>query len=97
MARIVSILEGPVSTHDPKLKALKEEFDRLSESTVAEKSQLNWPHAATLKNVAACTGLFVRENLANLFAQGRGELSPAISDQKLAPPSTTPSPAAPKP
>ena len=67
------------------LKALKEQFDRLSQSTVAEKTELNWPHAATLKNVAACAGLFVRENVANLFARGRGELSPATSDQQLVP------------
>ena len=42
-------------------------------------------------------GLFVRENVANIFAHGRGEMSPATSDQKLAPASCPPpSPAAPK-
>ena len=81
MARIDTIMAGPIAQQDTGLRALKEEFDRLSQSTVAEKSELNWPHAATLKHVAACAGLFVRENAANLFASGRGEMSPATSDQ----------------
>jgi B12-binding domain/radical SAM domain protein len=85
MARIDKIMAGPLAEQEPALHSLKKEFDRLSESTVAEKSQLNWPHAATLKNVAACASLFVSENVANLFAHGRGEMSPATSDQKLTP------------
>jgi B12-binding domain/radical SAM domain protein len=85
MARIDAIMAGPISSRQPELTALKQEFDRLSQSTVAEKTELNWPHAATMKNVAACAGLFVRENVANLFAHGRGEMSPATSDQTLVP------------
>ncbi|MDR3685355.1 MAG: TIGR04190 family B12-binding domain/radical SAM domain protein [Coriobacteriia bacterium] len=85
MARIDKIMAGPLAEQEPALLGLKKEFDRLSESTVAEKSQLNWPHAATLKNVAACASLFVSENVANLFAHGRGEMSPATSDQTLTP------------
>ena len=81
MARIDTIMAGPIAGQDAGLRVLKDEFDRLSQSTVAEKSELNWPHAATLKHVAACAGLFVRENAANLFASGRGEMSPATSDQ----------------
>ena len=97
MARIDAIMDGPPEWRSSSLKVLKQEFDRLSQSTVAEKSELNWPHAATIKNVAACAGLFVRENVANLFAHGRGELSPATSDQKLTPATApTPSPATPK-
>jgi len=93
MARIDAIMDGPPEWRSSHLKALKVEFDRLSQSTVAEKSELNWPHAATFKNVLACVGLFLRENVANLFAHGRGEMSPATSDQVL---TATPSPAAPK-
>jgi hypothetical protein len=85
MARIDAIMAGPVATQDQGLRRLKEEFDRLSQSTVAEKTELNWPHAATVKHVVACAGLFVRENAANLFARGRGEMSPATSDQKPSP------------
>ena len=82
MARIDSIMAGPVSAQDAGLRKLKDEFDRLSQSTVAEKTELNWPHAATAKHVLACAGLFVTENTANLFARGRGEMSPATSDQQ---------------
>jgi B12-binding domain/radical SAM domain protein len=81
MARIDAIMEGPLLSREPALKGLKEEFDRLSQSTVADKTELNWPRSTTLKHVAACAGLFVRENAANLFARGRGEMSPATSDQ----------------
>lgn len=79
MARIDEIMEGPLATRDISLWALKEEFERLSESTVCEKSELNWPRTVELKHVAACAGLFVRENLGNLF--GRGAHRPASSDQ----------------
>ena len=85
MARIDQIMDGPKVDRSPALRSLKEDFDRLSQSTVAEKTELNWPHAATLKNVVACAGLFVSENVANLFARGRGEMSPATSDQKPRP------------
>ena len=81
MARIDAIMEGPAQTRDLALWGLKEEFDRLSQSTVADKTELNWPRSTTIKHVAACAGLFVRENAANLFARGRGEMSPATSDQ----------------
>jgi B12-binding domain/radical SAM domain protein len=94
MARIDRIMDGPQEWRSAHLKVLKDEFDRLSQSTVAEKSELNWPHAATAKNVIACASLFVRENVANLFAAGRGELSPATSDQKLVPATSSASPKA---
>ena len=81
MARIDAIMDGPLVSREPALKALKDEFDRLSQSTVADKTELNWPHAATLKHVAACAGLFVTENVANLLGAGRGEVPPAVSDQ----------------
>lgn len=82
MERIDRIMEGPKQTHDLALWALKEEFDRLSESTVCEKSELNWPHSVELKHVASAAGLLVRESAANLFARVRGEIvPPATSDQ----------------
>ena len=81
MARIDAIMARPAAARDLALWGLKKEFDRLSQSTVADKTELNWPRSTTLKHVAACAGLFVRENAANLFARGRGELSPATSDQ----------------
>jgi len=81
MAHIDAIMDGPLISREPALKALKAEFDQLSQSTVADKTELNWPHAATLKHVAACAGLFVTENVANILGAGRGEVPPAVSDQ----------------
>ena len=81
MDRIDAIMARPAEARDDSLRQLKDEFDRLSQSTVAEKSELNWPHAASIRHVAAAANLFVRENAANLFARRRGELSPATSDQ----------------
>jgi hypothetical protein len=81
MARIDAIMDGPLISQEPALKKLKEEFDCLSQSTVADKTELNWPHAATMKHVAACASLFVTENVANLLGAGRGETPPAMSDQ----------------
>ncbi len=81
MRRIDDILAGPAETHDLGLWALKEEFDRLSESTVCEKTELNWPHSVELKHVAAAASLFVRENVGNLVGRKRGEYRPATSDQ----------------
>jgi hypothetical protein len=83
MRRIDAIMEGPASGQNSALGALKEEFDRLSESTVCEKSELNWPASAGISHVAAAAGLFVRENAANLL--GRGRFRPAASDQHAMP------------
>lgn len=85
MRRIDSILEGPVNTQDAQLKGLKEEFDRLSQSTVCEKSELNWPRSVGPKQVVAVAGLFVRENAANLFGRKNGTHPAAVSDQHTRP------------
>jgi hypothetical protein len=87
MARIDTIMSGPEAAREPAIKNMKVEFDRLSQSTVADKNELNWPRSTTIKHVAACAGLFVRENLANIMAGGRGEMSPATSDQPAMKPS----------
>jgi B12-binding domain/radical SAM domain protein len=81
MRRIDAIMERPAVSREPALRALKEEFDRLSQSTVCEKSELNWPRSVGPKQVAAVAGLFVRENVANLFGRSQGKFSPATSDQ----------------
>ena len=81
MNRVDAVMAGPLATRDSGIRSLKEEFDRLSQSTVADKTELNWPHSATVKHVAACAGLFVSENIANLFGTKPGEYSPAVSNQ----------------
>ena len=63
------------ASRDTALVAFKHEFERLSESTVCEKSELNWPASAGVSHVAAAAGLLVRESVGNLF--GRGEFRPA--------------------
>jgi B12-binding domain/radical SAM domain protein len=93
MARIDAIMRGPVMQREPALYALRREFERVSQSTVADKAELNWPHAASIRHVTAAAGLFVRENVANLLGAGRGEVPPAVSDQHpraVAPPAYEP-------
>jgi B12-binding domain/radical SAM domain protein len=85
MARIDSIMEGPLNQRDKSLWAMKDEVERLSQSTVCEKSELNWPASASVKHVAAAAGLLVSENIANLVARAKGKVSPASSSQHPAP------------
>jgi len=42
-------------------------MELLSESTVCEKRQLNWPHKANWRHVVAVVGLWFRENFVHLF------------------------------
>ncbi len=86
MARIDAIMAGPEAAREPALKGLKEEFDRLSQSTVADKNELNWPRSTTLKHVAACAGLFVTRERREHHGRRRGEMSPATSEQPAAKP-----------
>ncbi len=79
MRRIDEIMEAPAASRDGALVAFKQEFERLSESTVCEKSELNWPASAGVSHVAAAAGLWVRESVGNLFRSG--EHRPAASDQ----------------
>jgi len=79
MRRIDAIMDRSPAGRDLALWALKEESERVSESTVCEKSELNWPASAGISHVAAAAGLLVRESVGNLF--GRGEFRPAASDQ----------------
>ncbi len=80
MRRIDQIMDGPAPLREPALWALKEQAERLSQSTVCEKSELNWPRTVRAKHVAAAAGLFVRENVAHLAARARGAFSPAVSE-----------------
>lgn len=68
MARIDAVMgEADPSVRERELDALKEEIDRLSESTVCEKSELNWPRSVGFRNVGHVFVLWLKENLANLF------------------------------
>ena len=80
MARLDEVLAGDAAGLDRRLAALKEEFERLSESTVAEKSELNWGFAAKPAHVAHLAALGVKNVPANLAARVVGKWRPAASD-----------------
>lgn len=67
MARIDAIMGDEPWVRERRLAALKSEVDRLSESTVCEKSELNWPAYVSWRHVWHVFVLWVKENLANLF------------------------------
>ncbi len=67
MAHIDAIVAGPQEDRAKQFAALKADMDRLSESTVCQKSELNWPAYASYRHVWHVLVLWVTENLANLF------------------------------
>ncbi|MFA5844950.1 MAG: TIGR04190 family B12-binding domain/radical SAM domain protein [Coriobacteriia bacterium] len=68
MTRIDACLDLPPAQRTAGLAALREEVARLNESTVCEKSELNWPANANLRHVVNVIGLWFRESLASLFS-----------------------------
>ncbi|MDZ4168921.1 MAG: TIGR04190 family B12-binding domain/radical SAM domain protein [Coriobacteriia bacterium] len=80
MARIDEIMAGPAALQQPALWALKHESDRLSQSTVCEKSELNWPHSVEIRHVAAAAGLWLSENVKHAVGRVKGIAPPAMSD-----------------
>ncbi len=78
MQRIDAIVRTvPAPERDGALAELKAEIDALSESTVCEKSELNWPHNANWRHVLAVIGLFVRESVAGLLGRKTRSRRPA--------------------
>lgn len=71
MARIDAIMQGDPVLRQRDLNALKEEVVSLSESTVCEKTELNWPAHVSGRHVWAVFLLWVRENLVNLLSLRR--------------------------
>ena len=72
MAAIDAVMaEGEVG-REAKLSALKEEFDSLSESTVCEKTELNWPAKANWRHAVNVVSLWATENFLNIFRVKRG-------------------------
>jgi len=67
MAEIDKIMGGEPSMREAKLFALKKHVDELSESTVCEKTELNWPAYVSWRHVWHVLLLWVGENLVNLF------------------------------
>jgi len=67
MADIDAIMGGDPAVREEQLFALKRRVDELSESTVCEKTELNWPAYVSWRHVWHVLVLWVGENLANLF------------------------------
>ena len=59
---------------DRNLAVLKEEFERLSENTVAEKNELNWGFRIKPTHVAHLAGLGIATEARNLAARVQGKL-----------------------
>jgi B12-binding domain/radical SAM domain protein len=77
MASIDRVMAGDPAAKDSSLEALRAEVDRLNESTVCEKSELNWPAYLSPGVVVNVVRLWVRENLLNLFGRRNVALVPA--------------------
>jgi hypothetical protein len=67
MARIRAIVDGDPAVRETRLEAYRHEVDRLNESTVCEKSELEWPRQASLYHVLNVISLWFVENVALLF------------------------------
>jgi B12-binding domain/radical SAM domain protein len=71
MARIDGIMEGPAAARPGAIAEFKHEIDELNESTVCEKSELNWPAYITPKVVLNVIALWLTENVAILIGRRR--------------------------
>jgi hypothetical protein len=75
MARIDEIITGDPALKVARLDAYRHEVDRLNESTVCEKSELEWPRQARPYHVFNVVKLWFAENFALLM--GRQKFKPA--------------------
>ncbi len=84
MHRIDQILEGPAAGIERKLVAFKQETEALSESTVVEKSQLEWPRTINPRSVVHVFNLWARENIRMLLGRRPTPLVPELPIQPTA-------------
>lgn len=80
MNRLDDVLLNGTGRIDARLGALKEEFERLSENTVAEKSELNWAFDVKPVHAKHLAKLWLTNEPANWVARLRGTWRPAASD-----------------
>jgi B12-binding domain/radical SAM domain protein len=78
MERIDGIVAGDPSLRHARLRKLKREIDRLNESTVCEKAELNWPARVCLTMVLNVAALWLKENFRNIFGLRRPSMTPGI-------------------
>ncbi len=80
MAKIDDIVAGDPALRAARLEDFRHEVDLLNESTVCEKSELEWPRQAGLYHVVNVIKLWFSENLAILTRKQRFEPS-ELSDR----------------
>ena len=80
MRRLDDVLLNGTGRIDVRMAALKEEFERLSENTMAEKSELNWAFDVKPTHATHLAKLWISNEPANWAASARGKLRPACSD-----------------
>ncbi|HIT44979.1 MAG TPA: TIGR04190 family B12-binding domain/radical SAM domain protein [Candidatus Aphodovivens excrementavium] len=80
MRRLDDVLLNGTGRIDARMAALKEEFERLSENTMAEKSELNWAFDVKPTHATHLAKLWLSNEPANWAASARGKLRPACSD-----------------
>jgi hypothetical protein len=80
MARIDTIMEQPEPAREALLAELKSEVDALNESTVCEKTELNWPSSANAGHVFHNAALWLRVNAEAIFPRLR-KIDPRFMEQ----------------
>lgn len=80
MRRLDDVLINGTGRIDARMAALKEEFERLSENTMAEKSELNWAFDVKPTHAVHLAKLWITNEPANWLAHARGQLRSAGSD-----------------
>ena len=81
MARIDEIMEQPEPERAVLLAELKTEVDALNESTVCEKTELNWPSSANAGHVFHNAALWFRVNAEAVFPRLR-RIDPRFMEQQ---------------
>ena len=80
MNRLDDVLYNGTGRIDARLASLKEEFERLSENTVAEKSELNWAFDVKPVHAKNLAKLWLTNEPANYLARLKGEARAACSN-----------------
>lgn len=81
MARIDGIMEHAEAERPALLAEFKREIDQLNESTVCEKTELNWPANVNGGHVLNNAALWFRVNLETLFPKLR-KIDPRFQEQR---------------
>ena len=80
MRRLDEVLDSPGASLSAQLAALKEEFSRIDENTLAEKTELNWEFKMKPLHVKNLAKLWLTNEPANLLARMKGSWRSAASD-----------------